>query len=481
MKPLKRNYVAHELQLSLKLKLNGGPRPPRAQFSAPSRKTSSARTSSTRVRNTVRQTSWTRGASSNARGGRGPQLRFSDSFPAMPTCGRTLQLGQPTLIEAMLRINHSKGTELGSAGDSPASVGDPPTGTAEVNTARRPSPLARNVAAVPSGESPEGTGGTPVLPENGDDCTQDACAPQRTESFRRGDAFIARTCAAAQLRKTFTLGDGVDARGLIISGSTMYGVDSGGSGGSGVVFKLNTDGTGFTILYNFTAPTGQNHGGPINDDGAGPFTLILSGNVLYGTANGGGRWGNGTVFALSTDGSNFATLHNFTDDNGTLINGDGIAPLVLISSGSALYGTTAQFNSTSGYGTAFTISTNGTGFSTLYSFSGVGRGGNCDYMLTNRDGVWPYGVTLSGITLYGTASYGGSGGSGTIFSISLPPPLTITAAGANVVLTWPTDATGFTLLSAPALTATFTNIPGATSPYTNAITASEQFFRLATP
>ena len=92
----------------------------------------------------------------------------------------------------------------------------------------------------------------------------------------------------------------------------MYGVDSGGSGGSGVVFKLNTDGTGFTILYNFTAPTGQNlRNCPINDDGVGPHTLILSGNVLYGTADCGGRWGNGTVFALSTDGSNFATLHNW--------------------------------------------------------------------------------------------------------------------------------------------------------------------------
>jgi hypothetical protein len=34
------------------------------------------------------------------------------------------------------------------------------------------------------------------------------------------------------------------------------------------------------------------------------------------------------------------------------------------------------------------------------------------------------------------------------------------------------------LQSAPAVTGTFTNLPAATSPYTNALTAPQQFFRL---
>src|SRR5438477_7886220 len=37
---------------------------------------------------------------------------------------------------------------------------------------------------------------------------------------------------------------------------------------------------------------------------------------------------------------------------------------------------------------------------------------------------------------------------------------------------------GFNLQSAPILTGTFTNLPGATSPYTNALTGLQQFFRL---
>src|SRR5207249_5072860 len=55
--------------------------------------------------------------------------------------------------------------EIGSAGGSPAPVGDPPTGTAESNLGKRPSPLARTVTPIPSGESPDGTGGSPVLPK----------------------------------------------------------------------------------------------------------------------------------------------------------------------------------------------------------------------------------------------------------------------------------------------------------------------------
>ena len=93
-------------------------------------------------------------------------------------------------------------------------------------------------------------------------------------------------------------------------------------------------------------------------------------------------------------------------------------------------------------------------------------------------------LILSGNTLYGTAAYGGSSGNGTIFSLSFAPHLTIIPAGTNVILTWPAsvagfDYTGFLLQSAPAVTATFTNIPGATNPYTNPILGAQQFYRLS--
>src|SRR5207249_5837135 len=64
---------------------------------------------------------------------------------------------RPNCLERVLKI--------GSAGDSPAPVGDPPTGTAESNLGESASLSARTVASIPSGESPDGTGGWPVLPK----------------------------------------------------------------------------------------------------------------------------------------------------------------------------------------------------------------------------------------------------------------------------------------------------------------------------
>src|SRR5207245_2064142 len=95
--------------------------------------------------------------------------------------------------------------------------------------------------------------------------------------------------------------------GLIISGNTLYGTTYGKTnGGNSTVFAINTDGTGFTNLHRFTTPSNGT-----NSDGVNPScTLVLSGNTLYGTTVRGGSSGNGTVFALSTDGTGFTNLHS---------------------------------------------------------------------------------------------------------------------------------------------------------------------------
>src|SRR5207302_584962 len=69
--------------------------------------------------------------------------------------------------------------------------------------------------------------------------------------------------------------------GLVFSGTTLYGTASqGGSSGSGTLFKVNADGTGFTVLKNFSAASSGT-----NSDGAYPTaTLALSGSTLYGSA-----------------------------------------------------------------------------------------------------------------------------------------------------------------------------------------------------
>src|SRR5665213_3304953 len=174
--------------------------------------------------------------------------------------------------------------------------------------------------------------------------------------------------------------------GLILSGNTLYGTaDYGGSSGDGTVFAVNTDGTDFTNLHNFTALSNST-----NSDGTHPQAgLILSGNTLYGTAKIGGSSANGT---------GFTTLHSFTGG------GNGANPSAgLILSGNTLYGT-AYVGGSGGDGTVFAVQTNGTGFTTLHSFTAL-------YNYTNSDGAYLYsGLILSGNTLYGTAFEGGSSG-----------------------------------------------------------------------
>jgi uncharacterized repeat protein (TIGR03803 family) len=131
--------------------------------------------------------------------------------------------------------------------------------------------------------------------------------------------------------------------------------------------------------------------------------LILSGNTLYGTTWRGGTgkdWG--TVFSVNTDGTGFTTLYSFTGGD------DGANPRAgLILSGNTLYGTTSDRGS-GGDGTAFKVNTDGAGFTTLYSFTG------------GDDGRFPRdSLVLSGNTLYGTTSYGGSSGAGTIFTVQI--------------------------------------------------------------
>src|SRR5664280_2077335 len=266
----------------------------------------------------------------------------------------------------------------------------------------------------------------------------------------------------------FTNSDGAHPYAvLILSGKTLYGTSvDGGSSGNGTVFAISTNGTGFTKLYSFTAKNYNGAtGGMTNSDGANPYAvLILSGNTLYGTASTGGDsdFGIGTVFAINTDSSVFTNLHSFI--------GNAAEPFAgLILSDNTLYGT-ATLQGNSGYGTVFAVNTNGTGFTNFYNFSG------------GSDGAYPEGtLVLSGNTLYGTAEGGASpSANGTVFSLSLgsaAPLLTILPSGTNVILTWPTNVTGFTLQSTTNLDSpvVWTTVSGQNA-VTNPISGTQKFY-----
>jgi uncharacterized repeat protein (TIGR03803 family) len=212
-------------------------------------------------------------------------------------------------------------------------------------------------------------------------------------------------------RSSFTNTDGANSEAqLVLSGNRLYGTTrSGGFYGNGTVFAISPDGTGFTNLYNLSATvsTGVFFS---NIDGALPSAgLALSGNTLYGTTSVGGSLGGGTVFAIQTDGTGFTNLHNFSADYGN--NNARVPKSSLIVSNGTLYGTTT-YGGSAGNGTVFALHTDGTGFTNLHSFTSLVSG-------TNSDGTAPSaGFVLSGNTLYGTTTGGGSSGSGTLFAVT---------------------------------------------------------------
>ena len=217
---------------------------------------------------------------------------------------------------------------------------------------------------------------------------------------------------------TGTGGDGASPEAALtldgeghLYGTTEEGGAGCGSFGCGTVFKIDTSGNNYAVLYRFTGSEGD-------DDPWGRLVLDAQGN-LYGTTTAGfgalgcGAQGNlycGTVFKLDTQG-NESVLHYFTGTNG-----DGAYPFagLALDAPATLYGTTANGGIAGcgnyGCGTAFTVDTSGNNYAVLYSFTGAG------------DGAWPYGDLLLDIhgMLYGTANYGGAPPAywGTVFMLN---------------------------------------------------------------
>ncbi len=179
---------------------------------------------------------------------------------------------------------------------------------------------------------------------------------------------------------------------LYYVGGWLYGMTpSGGANNRGTFFKIMPDGTGYQKLSDFGAPF----------DGSGPrSSLYYDGTFFYGTTNGGGSAGRGTIFKIKPDGTNLTKLLDFG------IGTDGRFPEgSFTSDGTYLYGTTSQ-GGTNNYGSLFKIKPDGTDFATILSFD------------NNIYGSSPQGTPLLvGEFLYAMAYVGGPNFEGTIFKI----------------------------------------------------------------
>jgi len=213
---------------------------------------------------------------------------------------------------------------------------------------------------------------------------------------------------------SFFAGGGADGAepfaGLLQAGDGyLYGTTYlGGTGGQGIVFKISTDGSVYNVLYNFTG---------VNGDGANPRAGLIQGRdeYLYGTTLAGGTGscyqGCGIVFKMDTSG-NLAFEYSL---NGSSDGANPFAGLVQASDGN-FYGT-ANGGGNGGDGTIFKVDSSGA-FSVFYTFN-----------ITN-DGGQPYAGLIQGSSgdLYGVTPGGGSNSKGTIFSIDLSGNFTVIQA-----------------------------------------------------
>ncbi len=249
----------------------------------------------------------------------------------------------------------------------------------------------------------------------------------------------------------------LDGEGILY-GTTVFG----GLSGRGTVFRIRTNGSEFAVLKHFSALSSISP--RTNSDGASPISgLIIAGNVLYGTTWLGGYGGRGTVFKLNTDGTGYTVLKHFAIS-------DGAAPFAgLAISGNTLYGTTRSGGSGTN-GTIFKVNTDGSNFLVLRHFS-------ASLGSTNIDGAKPEaGLFFEGTSLYGTTQLGGNAARGVVFKLELSLPLDYQIAANKLVLTWSNST--FILQTSANLFGNFTNIPGATSPFTNSLGETHRFFRL---
>lgn len=180
------------------------------------------------------------------------------------------------------------------------------------------------------------------------------------------------------------------ASDLRLAGNTLFGATSyGGENDAGVLFRVETDGSGFVVLKYFGGTNSMYPRGG----------LLLKNDVLYGVTCGAGTEIPGALFKIGTNGDGFAFVKQF-DGEGEVRPNEG-----LLMAGDFLYGSTI-WGGTYSQGTIYRIHPDGTGYEVLKEFDG-------------SDGSGPQpGMALSGATLYGVTGGGGQG-YGTLFKINL--------------------------------------------------------------
>jgi len=192
--------------------------------------------------------------------------------------------------------------------------------------------------------------------------------------------------------------EGYNPDGIIRTpNGVLYGIArNGGSEGGGTLFKMNADGSAFSVIKDFTGNNGQSPVGQL---------LYASDGRLYGVCKKSGISGSSDsmlIYGIDVTGNNYLVLHILeTKTNGDLI------PALSESSSGAIAGLISPSDHFPPPPKIFKLNKNGTGFTILKTLSGA-------------DGYFPkHGLVFYNGFFYGINTSGGNSGqaSGSIFRI----------------------------------------------------------------
>ena len=192
----------------------------------------------------------------------------------------------------------------------------------------------------------------------------------------------------------FSGNDGSNARGPLLSrGEYLFGVTFlGGPSGNGVIYRIKPDGSDFEVLHLFDSVNGRypNYGG-----------LVTDGIRFYGMGTQGGSSNSGILYTINFDGSAFQVLHHFEALSGYSPYGP---PYCL---GEYLYGLTIHGESTN-EGVFYRVRKDGTDYQVLKSF---------EYKSVSTGSNPHHGLTYDGERFYFCNRWGGALGYGTLCTI----------------------------------------------------------------
>ncbi len=236
-------------------------------------------------------------------------------------------------------------------------------------------------------------------------------APARTDdrspaAAATGTESVLYSFGAGPTAGKCKIDDGADPKGSLtyVAGTgLLFGrTSTTTSAGDGTIFQIMPDGSNYVVDHFFTGAKTDG-----NDPRHNAMTLV--GTLLYGTTLTGGEHDNGTIFSINDDGTGYSPAPLFDFPKSAKNNGGDQPHSCFVAAGSLLYAMTSQggkHGGSTGDGTIFSFDTSSSTYTRLHSFDG-------------KHGADPHGQLIldpNGTTFYGMTRAGGKHDVGVIFS-----------------------------------------------------------------